>query len=146
MFNKWVFRRRLKVARDSECLIWRGRAFHIVGAATLKDLPPVLLYISVFSFMIKFSQNVRCVLKWYQTDLLLRSEPRTMRESSIRPMSSPTVSPLSKSSPRFLKWPNFNSWFDQSAITCFNFASMSVSFVALMQISLTMDEKKYICS
>ena len=37
-FKKWVFKRHLKVVRDSECLILRGRAFHMVGAATLNDL------------------------------------------------------------------------------------------------------------
>lgn len=67
--------------------------------------------------------------------LLLSNDPRTIKLSSNREMISDVLSPRNKSSPRFLKEANVNSWLFQSATTDFSLASMSFSLVAAMQIS-----------
>lgn len=58
-----------------------------------------------------------------------------MKLSSMRDMISNVVSPLSNSSPRFLKVANVNSWLFHSDVTDRNFASISFSFVAAIQMS-----------
>jgi hypothetical protein len=67
--------------------------------------------------------------------LLLMRDPKTIRLSSMREIISEVLSPRNKSSPRFLKLAKANSRRFQSAMTPFNFASISFSFVAAMQIS-----------
>ena len=58
-----------------------------------------------------------------------------MRESSMREMISEVSAPFSRSSPRVLKAEKERLCTDQSAMTCFSFASMSFSLTALMQMS-----------
>lgn len=67
--------------------------------------------------------------------LLLMREPRIIKLSSMVAMVSDVLSPLKRSSPRVLKFAKINVLLSHSAITCFNFCSMSLSFTALMQIS-----------
>lgn len=69
------------------------------------------------------------------TNLLLSSELRTIRESSICEIISPVVSPLSSNSPRVLKLPNAKSTPFHSAMVAFSLASISFSFTADIQIS-----------
>ena len=66
---------------------------------------------------------------------LLRREPSTIKLSSINETISEVSDPLSKSSPRDLNVEKESSCVFHSAITCFNFASISRSFTAEMQIS-----------
>ena len=40
LIKRWVFKFRLKVSTDSECLMVFGRSFHNQGPATGKDLSP----------------------------------------------------------------------------------------------------------
>ena len=58
-----------------------------------------------------------------------------MRLSSITEIISEVLSPRNNSSPLFLKLAKANSRRFQSATTPFNFASISFSLVAAMQIS-----------
>ena len=74
--------------------------------------------------------------------LLESRDPRTIKESSINETISEVVSPRRRSSPRFLKEPNWKDRPLQSAMTCFSLASMSFSFTALMQISCSTGEKR----
>lgn len=73
--------------------------------------------------------------------LLESRDPRTIKESSINETISEVVSPRRRSSPRFLKEPNWKDRPLQSAMTCFSLASMSFSFTALMQISCSAGKK-----
>ena len=73
--------------------------------------------------------------------LLESRDPRTIKESSINETISEVVSPRRRSSPRFLKEPNWKDRPLQSAMTCFSLASMSFSFTALMQISCSAEKK-----
>lgn len=63
------------------------------------------------------------------------SDPSTMRLSSMLVTISAVLSPLCSSSPRVLKLAKVNVLLSHSAITCFSFCSMSLSFTAPMQIS-----------
>ena len=71
---------------------------------------------------------------WIQY-LLLRSDPRTIRLSSIKETVSDVSAPLRRSSPRLLNVANDNSCVFHSETTPFNFASMSRSFTADIQMS-----------
>jgi len=67
--------------------------------------------------------------------LLLNREPRTIKLSSINDTISEVSAPRSRSSPRDLKGEKDSSCVFHSAMTCFNFASMSRSLTAEMQMS-----------
>lgn len=75
-------------------------------------------------------------MQWY---LLLKRDPKIIRLSSMLLMISAVLSPLSSSSPRFLKLANVKVLLSHSAITSFSFCSISLSFTALIQISCRKD-------
>ena len=52
-WNKWVLVRDLKMSRDGDRLMLRGRSFHSIGAAAAKDLLP------------KFSNRHRGDVSWW---------------------------------------------------------------------------------
>lgn len=73
--------------------------------------------------------------------LLLSKDPRIIRLSSINDTTSDVSAPFNRSSPRFLNGAKDNSCVFHSDTTAFNFASMSLSFTAEIQISC--NEKKF---
>ena len=84
---------------------------------------------------IKLCRYYSVVLNSEIVYLLLINDPNIIKLSSMRETISEVSPPLSKNSPRFLNVPKENIWVLQSATTPFNFASISFSFTAAMQMS-----------
>ena len=76
---------------------------------------------------------VRC--SRVRKNLLLSSELMIIKLSSKAAIISPVSVPFSNSSPRLLKDENDNCTMAQSTMTCFSFASISLSLIALMHMS-----------